>query len=71
MIHLLKSLVTIVASLINFVIHSISSLINLFFHIPQYLSFITTSLDVLPAVILPFALATVSIYAVYFILNRQ
>lgn len=71
MITLLKSIVTIISSLINFVIHAISSLINLFLHIPQYLAFITTSLDVLPDVIIPFALATVSIYAVFFVLNKQ
>lgn len=71
MIELLKSIVQTVSALVMFVIHSVASLVNLFAHLPQYVAFISTSLNVLPAVILPFALATVSIYAVYFILNKQ
>lgn len=71
MIELFKSIVTTITALIVFVSHAITSLINLFLKLPGYLAFITTSLDVLPSVIIPFALATVSVYAVFFVLNRQ
>lgn len=71
MIEGLKSFLQTVSALLIFIGHSFRSLIRLFRYLPQYISFITTSLDVLPLVILPFALATISIYAVYFVLNKQ
>lgn len=70
MIQLLQSIVEIVTSVISFVIHSITSLFNLFTHIPQYVSFMATSINVLPSVIIPFALASVSVYVVFLVLNR-
>lgn len=71
MIEAFKSFIQTVSAVIVFVAHAIRSLIRLFRYLPQYIAFITTSLDLLPIMIIPFALATISIYAVYFVLNRQ
>lgn len=71
MIELFKSFLNIVSSLLSFVIHSITSLFNLFAHIPQYVAFMTTSINVLPSVIIPFAIASVSVYVVFLVLGRN
>lgn len=70
MISLLQSIVDVIKSLIQFLIHSIDSLFNLIGHIPTYVSFLTVSVGYLPSIIIPFAIASVSIYVVFLILNR-
>lgn len=70
MIKLLQSIVDTVVSLVSFVIHTVTSLLNLIAHIPSYVSFLTVSIGYLPSIIMPFAIASVSIYVVFLILNR-
>lgn len=70
MIKLLQSIVDTITSVISFLIHTIQSLINLFLHIPTYVDFLVTSIGLLPTIIIPFALASVSVYVVFIILNR-
>lgn len=70
MIGLLQSIVDTVTSVIAFLIHTIDSLINLLAHIPTYVSFLTVSIGFLPTIVIPFAIASVSIYVVFLILNR-
>lgn len=71
MIEALKSIIGAIISVISFVAHSLQSLWYFIKHIPQMIGFLSTSLTVLPTVIIPFALATISVYAVFFILNKQ
>ena len=71
MIELLKSIVDIVIALVSFLIHSIYTLVVFIGHIPTYISFFISSFDILPAVILPFAVVSVYIYVLYFILARN
>lgn len=71
MITLLQSIVDTVVSLVAFLLHSIESLLNLLLHIPSYVSFLTVSLGYLPSLVLPFALASVSIYVVFLVLGRN
>lgn len=71
MINLLKAIVQTMASLLIFVSHAITSLIKLFIHLPEYMAFINTSFTVLPTIVIPFALASVALYAVFFVLGRQ
>lgn len=70
MISLLQSIVDTVTSLVQFVIHTFDSLLNLLAHIPTYVSFLTVSIGYLPSMIIPFAIASVSIYVVFLVLNR-
>lgn len=71
MLSILESLIHTITALINFVIHAIQSLINLFIKIPTYVNFLVTSINVLPIIIIPFAMAAISIYVVLFILGRK
>ena len=71
MIRLLQSIVDTITSLIGFVIHSVESLINLIAHIPSYVSFLTVSVGYLPTIVMPFCIASVSIYVVYLVLGRN
>lgn len=70
MIKLLQSIVDTIVSLVSFVIHTVTSLVNLIAHIPSYVSFLTVSIGYLPTIIMPFALASISLYVVFLILNR-
>lgn len=70
MIKLLTSIVDIISSVISLVINVITSLINLLLHIPTYTDFLVSGISFLPTVIMPFALASVSIYVIFLLLNR-
>lgn len=70
MIDLLRSIVDTISALIGFVINIVTSLINLLLHIPTYVDFLITSIGFLPSIILPFAVASISIYVVFLLLNR-
>lgn len=71
MITLLQSIVDTVTSLVGFVIHSVESLINLIAHIPSYVSFLTVSIGYLPTIVMPFCIASISIYVVFLLVNRS
>lgn len=71
MISLFKTLIDIITSVLEFVGHTIYSLFVLLSHIPEYVSFIVSSINVLPNVIVPFAIASISIYVVFLILGRN
>ena len=71
MLGILQDIWETVTILIEFVINSIQSLIQLILNIPKYLVFITQSISVLPSFLIPFALAFVSIIIVQYILNRK
>lgn len=70
MIGLLRAIVDVITSLVTFVINTIMSLLNLIAHIPTYVDFLVTSVGFLPAQVLPFCIASISIYVVFLILNR-
>ena len=71
MINLLKSIAETIFAVISFVIHSFETLFVFITHIPTYIAFFISSFDVLPAVILPFAVLSVYVYVLYFILARN
>lgn len=70
MISLLKSVVDFLMSIGGIIVHTIESLVNLFLHIPTYVSFLSVSISYLPTIILPFAIASISIYVVFIVINR-
>lgn len=70
MITLLQSIVDTIVSFVSFFIHSITSLLNLIAHIPSYVSFLVSSIGYLPTIVMPFCIASVSIYVVFLVLNR-
>lgn len=70
MISLFQSIVDVITSVLNFVINMFKSLLVLLSHLPTYTDFLVSSMSYLPSVVLPFALASVSVYVILFILNR-
>ena len=71
MIDLLRTIVNGITSIFNLTVHTLQSLIYFLLKIPTYISFFIDSLDLLPAVIVPFAIASIYIYVMYFILSRE
>lgn len=71
MIKLIKSIVDIVITFVNLFISTINALLNLITSFPEYIGFTITSLNLLPEVLLTFALASISIATIYFLTNRQ
>lgn len=70
MLQLLSSFADTIVSLVRLVISTLTSFTNLISNIPQYVSFLTSSIGFLPDIIVPFAIATVSILVVLFIIGR-
>lgn len=58
-------------SVSQFATNMILGLFNLLNHIPTYISFLSVSIGLLPAMLIPFAIASISIYGVLFLLNRE
>ena len=70
MLDLLSSFGNTLVSLITLLVSSISSFVNLISNIPTYITFLTSSIGFLPDLVIPFAIATVSLYVVLFIIGR-
>lgn len=71
MFSLLSSIVNTIISLVTFFVHTLQSFIDLIAHLPDYLQFLSNSLNLLPSAIIPFAILSVSIYVVLFIVGRN
>lgn len=71
MIKLLQSIVDSISSILGFVINMFKSLLVLFSHIPTYFDYLVSTIGYIPSVVLPFAIASISIYVVLFIINRK
>lgn len=71
MITLLKSIVDTIKLLVDIISHMIMSFINLFASLPRYIEFLSIGIGYLPMVIVPFATASIAIYALYLVLNRN
>lgn len=70
MIDLLSSIVETIGSLISFVINSISSFVSLLTHIPTYVTWLSGVFGYLPSILLPFLVASLSLFVVYLVLGR-
>lgn len=71
MVDFLKALFGTFASLIAFVWNVISSLFNLISKLPTFVLFLTNSVALLPAILIPFIAAAISIYVVLFVIGRN
>lgn len=71
MLNILRSLIDIVRNLISFLTNMITSLITFIVNIPNYVNVLTASIGYLPAMLIPFAIASISVYVVLFIINRR
>ena len=71
MITIFMTILNVISSLIHLVINIINGLISLIVHIPTYISFLTVTIGYLPAILIPYLVASVSIYVVLFIIGRS
>lgn len=70
MLDLLASFLNTVISLVNFIVNSITSLLDLIIQFPTYLSFLSTSFGFMPSIFISFLLCSIAIYVVFFIIDR-
>lgn len=71
MLDILNQIATTFVSMVQFVINTIESFVNLISKIPQYTAFMVQAIGLLPAIMIPFAIASISIYVVLMILGRN
>lgn len=71
MLNLLKGIIDMISNFVGFVTSIIESFVNLLINIPTYLLFVQTNMRVLPNIILPFVLGSLSIYIIFLILGRN
>ena len=60
-----------ITTIINLVIGFISGLFNLFIKIPVYFDVLISSINFLPSFIIPFAIASLSIMVIQYVVNRR
>lgn len=70
MLNILSSFINTMMSIVNYMVNAVNNLINLFSHIPAYVTFLTTSVAVLPSFIIPYAICAIGICVVLFIIGR-
>ena len=70
MFSVLKSIASIIVSLVNFIVHTLESVGIFIVNIPTYLAFTVDAVNILPAVVVPFALLAISIYVFYLLIGR-
>lgn len=71
MLDILSSVAEAIAAFANFIIQSIVSLFSFIANIPVYFNFITVLMGSLPAFILPYAVAGVSLTIVAMLISRK
>lgn len=69
-INFFKNILYTVFNLVSFLIHTIQSLINLLIKIPDFVLFLTSSVNVLPDVLIPFMLSSIALMVVLFVIGR-
>ena len=70
MLDILNTVLTTITSLVGFVVHTITTLLSFIAHIPGYVIFLIDVVGFIPAIFLPFAVASVYIWVMRFLINR-
>lgn len=71
MLNILSQIANTIIAVVTFFIHTLESFINLMMHLPSYITFFRQATGFLPAILIPFTLASLSIYVVLFIVGRN
>lgn len=71
MLDALTAIISAIQSVIQFLINTVNSLVSFFASIPTYVAFLTSSINLIPSVIVPFAIAGVSVYVVLLLIDRR
>lgn len=70
MLDILNTVLTTITSMVGFITHTITTLLSFIAHIPMYVLFITDVIGFIPAIFIPFAVASISIWVMRFLINR-
>lgn len=71
MLDWLSSLGSLIVTLVNLVVHTVQSFLHFMLMMPTYSSFLTSAINVVPSIFIPFLLASISLYIVLFVIGRQ
>ena len=72
MLAILESIISLISSVLMFVVHSVQALISVITSIPQYLSVLTSVFSVLPPIIFPFVIMAVyTMIMLKWVLNKK
>lgn len=71
MLNIFTQIANTISALITFVINLVTSFVSFISYIPTYITFITQSIALMPAILIPFATACISIYFLLFMVGRQ
>lgn len=71
MINLFNNFLNGLAAVGQLLINIVTSLVNFVLNIPTYTTFLHTAITVLPDIVLPFALISITISVTLFVINRQ
>lgn len=72
MLNLLSRIADIIVQLVTYLVHSITTFVNLLSKIPTFIVFLTDSIgNFIPDIFKPFALASIAISVVYLVVGRK
>lgn len=71
MLYILSQFASTIISILQFLYNTVTSLIDFIAHIPDYLLFINQSMNLLPSILIPFALASIGIYVFLFTVGKD
>ena len=71
MLDLLSSIIDSIIAIFGFLINVVTSLITFVLHIPTYVTFLVSSIGIMPTVLIPFLTLTITLYVVLFLINRR
>lgn len=71
MLDIFYSIIDTLTILITFIGSFFKGLVYFLFQIPNFISILTSSIGLMPSVLVPFLTVTISVYVILFILGRQ
>lgn len=71
MLKILTAFVELFNTLFNLIVNAVKSIVILVTSIPTYAAFTIDAINVLPAVLIPFAAASISVTIILFVLGRN
>lgn len=71
MLNLLKNIVDVINTVVNFFINTLHSIINLISNIPRFVAYVVEVIGLFPTILVPFILVSISIYVVKMVIGRD
>lgn len=71
MLSILTEFINTISAIVIFITNVISSFVSFITYIPQYFTFVIQCIALMPAILIPFATACISVYFILFMVGRQ